>query len=147
MVKRQRAWSDGSVYPNKDILFAVVVDDGSSLGHLLAHVDCGKGTVNDAEYQGVIFALKWARDNNIRIDLTTDSQLVDRQVRGVYACTLPRLRVYRDQVRRLLEETGSRLIWRSREANRAGWFFDQVLKDRKKKKAADAKAARQMVVA
>lgn len=130
----RRAWTDASVTqngrPGQECQYAVVLDDGSRDGHLLLVANIGSKTVNDGEYSGVIAALKYAAAAHEPYEIITDSQLVARQVSGVYTTHQSHLKAYRDTVRSLLGQTDSVLLWRPRAENKAGWYWARVLKER-----------------
>ncbi len=53
----------------------------------------GRQTNNYAEYQGLIAALRWARDNRVEAFMVrSDSQLLVRQMQGRYKVKSPTLR-------------------------------------------------------
>ena len=53
----------------------------------------GRKTNNYAEYQGLIAALRWARDNRVEAFMVrSDSQLLVRQMQGRYKVKSPTLR-------------------------------------------------------
>ena len=155
-VKRPRPvtlFSDGSVYNNgqkgcQEAFYAVFLDDGTEEGKLLFHEDIGDASVNEAEYRGVIAALRWISDNDIdeQVIIITDSKLVWGHVLDDWRCAPfdkegnpSKLLAFRDIVRVLLEVTDSRLIWKRRDRNMAGWFFEKEVDRRRKEKYANKK--------
>jgi ribonuclease HI len=62
----------------------------------------GVGTNNEAEYNAIILALEYARQNNLDdIELTSDSELVIRQIKEEYKIRQPHLRKLFDKVQEL----------------------------------------------
>lgn len=134
---RLHLWSDAQVFnngkPNQDCYFAVVLDDDTERGLLISHQAIGNETVNVGEYRGVIAALEWAHETESDVHVITDSQLITGHLFDGYRCS-PALRQYRDRVIELAEATDADLEWKPRAYNKAGWYFDGLLKARKKKK-------------
>jgi len=78
----------------------VVVTDGSN--HILAEINryIGVGTNNQAEYRAAVTALQLAlRWGASEVELFTDSELLDRQVRGRYKVKNPILSKLHQQVK------------------------------------------------
>jgi ribonuclease HI len=81
----------------------VVVMDGD--GQILDEIakPLGITTNNVAEYQALILALEEAnRRGACRVTVQTDSQLLARQVEGLYKISAPHLRELHGQVRSLI---------------------------------------------
>jgi ribonuclease HI len=79
-----------------------------------------EATNNIAEYAAVENALRWCLERNIqRPILRTDSQLVVRQINGVYGCYSPRLIPLCERAQDLLDQTKGQLEWVSRDFNEA----------------------------
>lgn len=77
-------------------------------------------TNNVAEYVGAIRALEWLREQGYRgpVIVSGDSQLVIRQMRGVYRVRTDHLRAYHDWLARLgTEFEGVEWRWIPREQN------------------------------
>lgn len=134
-VKREIIWVDGSVYRNgteeAEGYFAAVLWDGT----LLAHNGIGYGvTNNEAEYRGVLWALRYAKFHKKSYRIISDSQLVVNQIHGKYGCNVDHLRPLRDEARKLMKETGSTVEWRKRNNNLAGQFFEKKLKEGKRER-------------
>ena len=73
--------------------FGARIEDegGTALAEL--HGALGVTTNNVAEYQGLLHALRWARDNGRRaVHVRSDSQLLVRQMRGEYRVKHPGLK-------------------------------------------------------
>lgn len=74
----------------------VVYDDQKNIVHQ-GQKFLGTKTNNEAEYEGLIAALTWARENKDSHHLTSlqinmDSQLIVRQVNGLYKVKTPHLK-------------------------------------------------------
>jgi ribonuclease HI len=116
---------DGSCDPNPGGRCAfgfVVWRDGRLLqeGRGLAAPPGPGATNNVAEYTGCIRALEWLRYENRRepMVLRGDSELVMKQVKGVYQVRSPLLAPLYGRVRELLPEFSAlRLEWIPREQN------------------------------
>src|SRR6266404_5318488 len=78
-----------------------------------AHVDGGaRGNpgpagygvaINDAEYQGLLAALRYAAENQIKaLKVISDSELMVRQMKGVYKVRHPELRKLYEQAQQLV---------------------------------------------
>ncbi|MDI6640935.1 MAG: ribonuclease HI family protein [Elusimicrobiota bacterium] len=78
-------------------------------------------TVPEAEYQGLICALKaFKKTDNIQLEIFGDSELVIKQIQGVWECKKPHLRILRSELRNLLNKFSSYQIkWLPREENLA----------------------------
>lgn len=67
----------------------------------------GIATNNEAEYQGVIYALKYLKENQISAEKTTfvlDSELIVKQITGVYKVKQDHLQSLKNQVLALIAE-------------------------------------------
>ncbi len=78
-------------------------------------------TNNEAEYFGIIEALKQNKDKNICI--YSDSKLVINQVNKKWKVKEPHLKPLVDQVRKLCEERNITFTWIPREKNKAGYIL------------------------
>lgn len=148
--KRRRPvtlYSDCSVYNNgqkglQEAYYAVVLDDGTVSGKLLMDVFIGDASVNEGEYRGVIAALRWAADNaDDPVVVISDSKLVVGHVTQGWQCAESdkngnpsQLPILRNQVQHLLGLLESRLIWKRRNRNMAGWYFEKKVEARRKEK-------------
>lgn len=83
------------------------------------HKKCGKGTSNISEYRALIAGLQGALNNSVDvIHIFGDSQLVIKQVSGVFSAKKKELREHRDFVLKLLEKFDDHTIkWVPREEN------------------------------
>lgn len=102
---------------------------------------CGKGTSNIAEYRALIAGLYGAIKNKIRdIVIKGDSQLVVRQVSGIYQVKNVELAKHQKKVLELLEDFDSyTLEWIPRKENKradalVGEVFSKRFNKCKKKK-------------
>ncbi|MFB6490074.1 MAG: ribonuclease HI [Thermoproteus sp. AZ2] len=88
-----------------------------------AGIACEPGphcTNNVAEYTGLVKALRWLRARGIKGAVVKgDSQLVIRQVQGIYAVRSERLKPLYEEARALAKEVGAVLMWIPREKNLA----------------------------
>jgi ribonuclease HI len=74
----------------------VAEPDGTTVAELYGHL--GSATNNVAEYQGLLHALRWARDRGVqRLEIYSDSELLVRQMGGRYRVKNPKLQpLYRE---------------------------------------------------
>ncbi len=88
----------------------------------------GIATNNQAEYQGIVAALERLRDLNVTspVECHLDSQLVVRQVNGLYRMKNADLKPWLEKLHQLRQELGGRIIFRDipREENR---FADRLV--------------------
>jgi ribonuclease HI len=83
--------------------YGVAIDDAS--GHPVAELSeyLGHHTNNYAEYQGLIAALRYATENQIKaLKVISDSELMVRQMKGVYKVRHPELRRLYDEAQQLV---------------------------------------------
>jgi len=83
--------------------YAVVMEssDGSRLTGFSEYF--GEATNNVAEYQGLLAALEYAlRNHYLRIHVQTDSELLARQLEGVYKVKSPALKILREQAQKMI---------------------------------------------
>ena len=81
--------------------YGVVMEsaDGSRLAAFSDYL--GKATNNVAEYQGLLAALDYALSNHyLRIHVQTDSELLARQIKGVYKVKSPGLKPLQERAQR-----------------------------------------------
>jgi probable phosphoglycerate mutase len=65
----------------------------------------GTQTNNYAEYSALIAALKWALKNQFtNLSVYSDSELLVKQIRGLYQVKSPSLKVLYDETKRLIKE-------------------------------------------
>lgn len=82
---------------------AAVVSFGNKKKILTEHI--GHATNNQAEYRAVILALRWVKGQYpmpIRLELRIDSELVGRQLTGLYRIRDQKLRPLFDEAKTLL---------------------------------------------
>lgn len=92
---------------------------------------CGKGTSNIAEYRALIAGLKACLRNGIKVaHIFGDSQLIVKQVTGVFKVNKPELKRHRDYIRDLLDQFDDwSLQWIPRSENgRADALVNEVFK-------------------
>jgi probable phosphoglycerate mutase len=83
--------------------YGVAIQDAS--GHPVAELSeyLGHHTNNYAEYQGLIAALRYAIENQIKaLKVISDSELMVRQMKGVYKVRHPELRKLYDEAQLLV---------------------------------------------
>jgi probable phosphoglycerate mutase len=83
--------------------YGVAINDGS--GHPVAELSeyLGHHTNNYAEYQGLIAALRYAAEHQIKaLKVISDSELMVRQMKGIYKVRHPELRKLYDQAQQLV---------------------------------------------
>src|SRR5664279_5951779 len=83
--------------------YGVSIQDAS--GHPVAELSeyLGHHTNNYAEYQGLLAALRYASENQIRaLKVVSDSELMVRQIKGIYKVRHPELRKLYDEAQQLI---------------------------------------------
>jgi ribonuclease HI len=83
--------------------YGVAINDAS--GHPVAELSeyLGHHTNNYAEYQGLIAALRYAAENKIAaLKVISDSELMVRQMKGIYKVRHPELRKLYDEAQQLV---------------------------------------------
>jgi probable phosphoglycerate mutase len=83
--------------------YGVAINDAS--GHPVAELSeyLGHHTNNYAEYQGLIAALRYAAEHQIKaLKVISDSELMVRQMKGIYKVRHPELRKLYDQAQQLV---------------------------------------------
>jgi ribonuclease HI len=92
--------------------------DGSRLTGFSEYL--GKATNNVAEYEALLAALEYAlRNHYLRIHVRTDSELLARQIEGVYKVKSPGLKLLYQRARQMIARLESFSIQRvPREQNR-----------------------------
>src|SRR6202165_5566794 len=87
--------------------YGVAINDAS--GHPVAELSeyLGHRTNNYAEYQGLLAALRYAAENQIKaLNVISDSELMVRQMKGVYKVRHPDLRKLYEQAQQLVRRLG-----------------------------------------
>jgi len=103
-----RIFSDGACRgnPGPSGAGAVILDPQGEIAHELA-VPLGITTNNVAEYRGLIEALKYCRDKSFApVEVFADSQLMIRQLQGIYKVKQPHLQVLHREAQALLRGLG-----------------------------------------
>lgn len=122
--------------------YAVVMEssDGSKLAGFSEYL--GETTNNIAEYQALLAALEYALSNHyMRIQVQTDSELVARQVEGVYKVKSPGLKPLQERARQMIARLDSFSIQhvpreKNQEADQlANQALDAAERGRKKDRA------------
>jgi probable phosphoglycerate mutase len=88
--------------------YAVVVEssDGSKLVRFSGYL--GTATNNFAEYKALLAALEFALSNHyLRLHVQTDSELLARQIEGVYKVKSPGLKPLQEHARQMIERLES----------------------------------------
>lgn len=118
-----KIYTDGST-----TRIAYVIPHPLSVEHVITKIVPleNKVTVNEGEYIACITALEAAKAEGATVvELLSDSQLIVRQVTGVYKCRVPSLKLYLDAVKRLVEDFEQVTFkWLPRESNIAGWLLE-----------------------
>jgi probable phosphoglycerate mutase len=122
--------------------YAVVMEssDGSKLAGFSGYL--GRATNNFAEYQALLAALEYALSNHyLRIHVQTDSELLARQIEGVYKVKSPGLKPLQQRAQQLIARLESfsiqhvpreqnheadRLANQALEAAEPGWKRDRA---------------------
>jgi ribonuclease HI len=116
-----RAWVDGGARGNPGPAgYGVLLEDGEGrvLRRCWGFLD--RATNNVAEYNGLILALEQALELGARrLEVRTDSELIQRQITGTYKVRQPHLRELYGRVRGLIGRLeGFRIEHVRREHNR-----------------------------
>ena len=83
--------------------YGVAIQDAS--GHPVAELSeyLGHQTNNYAEYQGLLAALRYAAEHQIKaLNVISDSELMVRQIKGIYKVRHPELRKLYDEAQQLM---------------------------------------------
>jgi len=115
---------DGLCYPKNPCGVAaygyLVYRDGKPIHKGFRAVGEGKGMTNNvAEYEGLMAAAQWLKDEGIleKIVIKGDSQLVIRQMRGEWKISSATSKKYVPQIRKLLQGKDVSFFWVPREEN------------------------------
>ncbi len=79
------------------------------------HLELDGATNNEAEYLSLINALEYCKANKIQPSVKQDSQLVVNQVQGRWKVKTQSLRLFVDEAKALLKETGGTIEWVPRD--------------------------------
>jgi len=88
--------------------FGAVITDPA--GHTVARLSryLGAQTNNYAEYQGLLAVLEWAKQNGVsRLRVVSDSELMVKQMKGIYKVKHPALQPLWQQARQLAAQLGA----------------------------------------
>ena len=84
----------------------VLDENGDVLAELYRGI--GHNTNNVAEYSGLLAALEWAREHgHRRVHIKSDSELLVKQIKGVYKVKHPGLQPLYARARLLMHEVGN----------------------------------------
>ncbi|OIP86908.1 ribonuclease H [Candidatus Shapirobacteria bacterium CG_4_8_14_3_um_filter_35_11] len=94
--------------------FGVVVVDDKNDNIFESYQNMGIKTNNEAEYGGLIFALGWLKDNEDRLQINeaefyADSELMIKQMQGLYKVKARNLKELNKQARGLILEIKSKI--------------------------------------
>ncbi len=102
------AYTDGGSRGNPGPAgYGVRIEDAA--GRLVEelHESLGVATNNVAEYRGLLAALRWARDRRLTaLRVRSDSELLVKQMKGIYRVKNPGLQPLYQEARRLVGEIG-----------------------------------------
>ncbi len=93
----------------------------------------GIKTNNEAEYLGLIAALEWVKENNIEeAEINSDSQLIVRQMKGLYKVKAEHLKKLWEKSQELCR--GKQILFKEipRENNKKADMLANLAMDRKK---------------
>lgn len=103
------AYTDGGSRGNPGPAgYGVRIEDGT--GQVIAelHESLGIATNNVAEYHGLLAALRWARRNGVSaLRVRSDSELLVKQMRGLYRVKNPGLQPLHREAQQLAREIGN----------------------------------------
>ncbi len=108
---KAKAFIDGSSLGNPgEAGYGVVLMDEEGRPLKIVGEYIGHATNNTAEYRGLIGCLQLARDAGIHsMTVYSDSQLLVRQMQGIYRIKQPHLRVMFEEIRKILDQTSIQL--------------------------------------
>jgi ribonuclease HI len=127
---------DGLCYPKNPCGVAaygyLVYRDGELIHSGFRAVGEGKGMTNNvAEYEGLMAAAQWLKDEGIREKtvIKGDSQLVIRQMKGEWKISSATSKKYVPEIRRLLAGKDVSFSWIPREENEGADKLSRVAYD------------------
>jgi probable phosphoglycerate mutase len=102
------AYTDGGSRGNPGPAgYGVRIEDGSGTLIQELYESLGITTNNVAEYRGLLAALRWAREHGVTsLRICSDSELLVKQMKGVYRVKSPGLQPLYEQARQLAGEIG-----------------------------------------
>lgn len=102
--------------PGNSGIGVVIFREGKEYDEISSFV--GKKTNNEAEYLAVIRALEWMHRENVqKAVFFSDSQLLVRQLSGVYKVKAPTIKPLFKNVKELLLDLDVSFVWIRREEN------------------------------
>jgi ribonuclease HI len=112
-------YSDGGARgnPGPSACAFVVFDGGKLIEKGSSHL--GVGTNNQAEYQGVILALEWAKKDSrfnskdLNVNFFVDSELIAKQIKGLYKVKDPTLKSLYSRVKDLLAKIPAKFTFQN----------------------------------
>lgn len=119
MEKSLLIFSDGGALNNPGPAASafVVIEDGKIIHKFSKRI--GETTNNVAEYQAVIFALEWLKENKevlnsqpSTINFNLDSQLVVHQLNGLYKIKDAKLKLLTIKIKGLEQEVDGKIFYR-----------------------------------
>lgn len=118
--ERLTVYCDGACHPYNPGGYACWAWMASSGEQDYGCIGYGDGMTNNvAEYEAVMQALNWAKDNGKKgFIVKTDSKLVVRQSSGKWKVSAEHLKPKVAEVKRLLIATSAKIKWIPREANK-----------------------------
>lgn len=92
MPKRAVAHTDGGNRTARGLAaYGVVIETGDETICISQSIN-GDSSNNEAEYQGLLAALRWAVRNEVTdLEIIMDAEVIVRQMTGVYVCRAPNL--------------------------------------------------------
>ncbi|MFA7301495.1 MAG: ribonuclease HI family protein [Candidatus Shapirobacteria bacterium] len=120
-----KIFTDGGSRGNPGISgFGVIVIDENKKIIFEASKYLGIRTNNEAEYEGLIFGLNWLKENELAIDeaeFNADSELMIKQMQGLYKVKADNLKNLNKQAREFVLEIKSKIKFNAirRELNSA----------------------------
>lgn len=111
-MEKLTAYTDGGSRGGHTAGYGVVItDDENQARRVELNGYIGRATNNEAEYRGLIAALRYAVEHGTkRLKVFMDSELVVRQISGVYTCKAPALRDLYAEAKYLIEKIPNFLI-------------------------------------
>ncbi len=128
---------DGLCYPRNPCGVAaygyLIYRDDELIHKGFGAVGEGRGMTNNvAEYEGLMAAARWLKDNGIneKILIKGDSQLVIKQMKGEWQISSETSKKYVPEIKRLLEGKSVSFVWIAREKNEEADKLSRVAYER-----------------
>lgn len=98
--------------------FGVVVLDENNINIFEGYKNIGVKTNNDAEYSGLIFGLNWLKENELQLNIdeaefNADSELMIKQMQGIYKVKAGNLLVLNKQAREFINCIKSKITFKA----------------------------------